>query len=356
MHKYLLLIIVFLSTATLLAQKSRVTIKDDSVYLGRIPIKNSIRHQFEFEVKPGSQAQIKEVKSDCACSILSYPEHVLRPKQKGVILIEFEPYKPGPFEKRFIVSWEGSSVEDELILKGYIEPSIVSYKMDFPVEWGSLRLKHRVVAFGNIANQDVVKRKVEVYNPSSLAITFEDSIISPNYIEVLWDKKTVEPMGKASFDVYYNPKLKNDFGFSVDNVVFFTNHPSVPNLSLDVSSVVYAGAEAIKKHIPKRPQIWVSSDTLDLGKVFTNNSYMVSFAVYNRGKDKLVLNNVIPDVDCELMELEKQELEQNEYSNVKIKISNLFKKAGLQYRTIKVLSNDPNEKEKVLTIKAEVIK
>ena len=115
MIKNFITLFAFLFTATIsLAQYSNVSLINDSIYLGRLPFNNSIKHSFDFLVKSGKQAQVKEVKSDCACSVLSYPEYVLRSGQKGSISIEFDPYKPGPFEKKFHISWEGSDEVNEL--------------------------------------------------------------------------------------------------------------------------------------------------------------------------------------------------------------------------------------------------
>ena len=345
-------------TTGLLAQSNNVVLINDSVYLGRLPFQNAIKHNFEFEVKSGRQAQIKDVKTDCACNLVSYPEFVLRGGQKGVVTIEFDPYKPGPFEKHFQVTWEGGNDVTELVLKGYIEPNIVPLNVDFIESWGALKLKSKVVTFGSIPNHDVVKRKVEVYNPSPVTISFEDSIIAPSYLEVVWKEKEIAPLGKTEFEVFLNPELKKTFGFSLDHMVFLTNHPTFPKLELNVSSNIYAGEKTVKKQ-PKKvalPKIWVSSDTLDLGKVFSKNSFLLSFAVYNRGAGELSIRSIIPDENCEIIDVDKRDLKEDEYANIKVKVSDLFKNAGMQYRTIRVMSNDPENEEKTLIIKANVIK
>ncbi|MGB0523469.1 MAG: DUF1573 domain-containing protein [Flammeovirgaceae bacterium] len=357
MTRILLLFVGLFFITTTYAQFTNVSITKDSVYLGRLSYQNTITHSFQFVVKNGRQAQVKEVKADCACSILSYPEYVLRSGQEGNVNVEFDPYKPGPFEKRFYVSWEGSSKVDELILKGYIEPTSIPAEQSFSEKWGNLRLKRKIITFGNVPNQDVVKRRVEVYNPSSSTITFKDTVTTPKYMEVVWEENELKPQGKLAFDIYLNPKLKNDFGFSLDNLVFYTNHPVFSSLSLDVSSIVYAGKErTMSKEIPKQPKIWVGTDTLSLGKIFSNNSFVVSFIVYNKGKDVLKIDRVVPDVNCEIISIDKKELKAEEYTYIKVKVSELFKQAGMQYRTVRVLSNDPQANEKVLTIQADVIK
>jgi len=357
MNRLLLLFFLLSLSFVASAQSNKIEIVNDSVYLGRIPLEDAIQYDFEFKVKRGGQAQIKEIKTDCACSVVDYPKSVLRSGQMGKVKVEFDPYKPGPFEKRFLVSWEGSAAEDELILKGYIEPNTVPIDLDFPVEWGRFRLKSKTIAFGNIPNQSVVRRRVQVHNPTSFTFNFEDSVVLPKYLEVVWGEQSLLPNSTINFDIYFDPSIKNDFGYSLDNLLFFTNDPNHPQLSLDISSNIYLDTRNRPKvEMPKAPEIWVSDDTLSLGKVFSSNSFVVTFVVYNRGKEKLQIHEIVPDQDCVIMEVGKKELLENEYTNIKVRVSDLFKNAGTQYRTIKIINNDPKAREKLLTITADVIK
>lgn len=349
----LILTAFFLIPLYAFCQNPSVDFEEDSAFFIKVPLE-IIQHEFAFKVKNGGRAKITDVKPDCACSVATFPKQMLEGGGTYSIMVEFDPYQFGPFDKKFEVSWEGTTKTDVLIMKGSILPTGVEANTGFPKSWGNLQLKNSVVFFGDISNKSIVKKRVEIYNPTNFPFTFEDSIIKPNYTEVIFTERTIEPKKKLAIDIFYHPELKNDFGYSVDNIRFFTSDLFHPVMDLSVSANIFP--VKIFEDSRDLPRLWVNSDTLDLGKVFSNGNYVVSFIIYNKGKQPLEISDIVPDDNTEIVGISKKSIEENEYSSVKVRIFDIAKTAGAKSRTIKLYSNDPSQGETLLTITADVVK
>ncbi|MFT5915483.1 MAG: hypothetical protein ACJAWV_001544 [Flammeovirgaceae bacterium] len=349
----LVLIAVFLLPFSAFCQNPSVDFEEDSVFFTKVPLAK-IQHGFTFRVKEGGRAKIKNVKPDCACSIATFPKRMLEGGYAYSIIVEFDPYQFGPFEKKFEVAWEGITKTDVLVMKGSILPTGVAASTGFSKSWGNLQLKNSVVFFGDISNKSIVKKRVEIYNPTNFPFTFEDSVVKPNYTEVVFIERTIEPRKKLAIDIFYHPELKNDFGYSIDNIRFFTSDLFNPTLDLSISANIFP--VQVFEDSRDSPRLWVSSNTLSLGKVFSNGNYVVSFIIYNKGKQPLEISQILPDDNTEIVGISKKTIGENEYSSVKVRVFDIAKTAGAKSRTIKLYSNDPSQGETLLTITADVVK
>ena len=203
--------------------------------------------------------------------------------------------------------------------------------------------------------KNLIKKRIEVYNPNDFAINFSDSIAKPNYIEAILEEKTIAPKSTISVDLFYYPELKQSYGYSLDNVRFFTDTGITPELDLSITANIYS--KKLKTLFEKSPRIWTEKDTLSLGKVFSNGPYIVQFAVYNKGGKSLKLDKIVPTTGCEILSISKQQLQPGEYSNIRIKVKDIANDGGgTKFRKVEIISDDPLNPTTTIMIKAEVIK
>jgi hypothetical protein len=332
----------------------KLLFEQDSVYIGKVKMpEGALEQSFRFRVLPGQQATIAEVKPDCACSIASFPSGPLAGGDIGEIAVRFSPYKYGPFEKRFAVIFSDEQAEPvELVLKGYLMPESPDVALDFPYQSGNLRLRRKVVSFGGIGHNTLVKQRIEFYNSSDFPVSFLDSMQLPPYIEVALDTpKAVPPQGLLGATVFYHPELKNDFGYSLDNIRLFTDDPAGSLLELEVVAIIRPDKPA---KTANSPQLWVGNEEIDLGQVPFVQDYIVSFLLYNRGSDDLAVQQVVTNEQVAMLGLDKVVIPKGQFANLRLQVTGLEAGQGTQYRKVLLYTNDPEQPTKELRIKVTV--
>ncbi len=343
----------------LYAQESVLVFQQDSVYVGRFAYTDQpISHTFSFEVAGDSSLTIEDVVNDCACVTVHYPKRALQPKEKGEIRVAYFPYKPGPFEKIFTLKTNGSPKEQQVYLTGYIEISQPAPMLEFPHVVGNLWFKTRHIAFGGITDQGPVRRSVQFYNPTDRVITLKDSTVTPKHIEIILDKahRVVLPQERGSFDLYYHPETKADYGYQADNIVLFTDDSLTRRLDLTVTAIITQYFPPVEEiDFDAVPQLVVDTDLKDIGRV-TLSRYsveLVDFVLKNDGSVPLKIYRANPQEGCMVVSKDFSEIPPSGQAQFRVQVKDIGK-SGVQERTVLLYTNDPLLPVKSLRIKLDV--
>ncbi len=332
---------------------------EDSLYAGRFVYNDQpITQSFPFQVVGDSALTILEVESDCACVTIDYPKSPLQPTEKGVIKVAYLPYKPGAFEKLFTIKTNGNPKEQEIILTGYVEIFLPEPALEFPHVVGNLWFKNRHLSLGNITDEGVVRRSVEFHNAAKYPITLKDSAITPTHIEVIVNEnqKTVLGGDRGSFDVYYHPEMKNDYGYLVDNVVLFTDDSLTSRFELTVTSIITQYFPPLETlNLDTFPRLVVPEAIKDIGRV-TLSRYsveLVDFNLKNEGSVPLKIYRANAQEGCQIISEDYSEIAPADSVQLRVQVKDIGK-SGTQERSILLYTNDPVYPVKPLKVKLNV--
>ncbi|MEN7549661.1 DUF1573 domain-containing protein [Rapidithrix thailandica] len=359
MKKILLLFSgLFLGLLQVFAQGSPISVLQDSIFLGRFKQENfPVTHTFDFRVTAPQPVKIKEIETDCACTVAQFPKEELAPGSSHSIQITYDPYKPGFFEKTFTLKIENYSQETTLKITGFIQAFDLKPSVDYPVEKGNLRFKGNNIHLGTITNQGVLRRKVEFYNNSQDTVVISDTLITPPHIEVVVENtKRIPPKSIGSFTLFYHPEIKDDFGFMLDNIVLFTEDEVDNRIPLTISASIkqYFSEESLQ-NTSQAPKISINPPVKNLGKIKLEDSKIISFTVVNSGPTELVIQKISPNYGCEVLSLESYKIAPYSSVNLNIKINNIGK-IGTQDRSVVIFSNDPVNTIKELVVRFYALK
>ncbi len=328
----LLLILLFLPSS-IWADISFVSVQ---VNLGNISSTHEIvKHTFEFEVN-NRPSQIYEVIPDCACSVVSFPTGSLEVGFRGSVVVIYEPYRYGHFEKNFIVR-NSDGKEVVLSISGYIEPKSLNPYMEFPYQSGHLRFKSKNINLGKVSGKAPLRRPVRAFNSSDREIRFLDSVIAPRHIEIVFDSsRSVLPGQVYEFLLYYHPEYKNEFGLAQDQVTLFTDYPDSPPVLLNVNATI----TEIISDTAAAPRMETEQQEIDLGTTYVGVERLAAFKIFNNGSSNLQIHKIIPDNECEFVAISRRVIEPNESAELVVRFKSQSK-PGLYRRSITVYSNDP---------------
>ncbi|PWJ40854.1 DUF1573 domain-containing protein [Sediminitomix flava] len=350
-------LLVFISlfgfSGSLLAQSSLVQFKETEFDFGRIPAgQEKLEHKFEFEVVQEG-LQIDTITADCSCLGIYYSKEKLSKGTSSVITVAYIPYKAGGFEKSFKVKYKGQSASSELMLKGFIEPTNMSEKVQYPYEIGPLRFKSKKVRLGSVSDKGLLKKTVEFYNSQKDTLKFIKQPKTPKYIKVVLDETKLPPHSKSTMDIFLQPELVPELGAKEDSLHFYTNLEDGGEfvLPLSFNLTKYRSEDVGDK--ASSPKISVFNDEVDLGKIKVVDYYLVSIRVMNTGELPLVIEQVKAGRGCEVVSLEQKEIAPYSSININVKFWDQDQ-TGQQVRRITIVSNDPEAPEKVIEIKADL--
>lgn len=104
----------------------------------------------------------------------------------------------------------------------------------------------------------------------------------------------------------------------------------------------------------KAPKIVFKEDVHDFGKVPRGPELQYNFKFTNKGNANLIIERVQTSCGCTGATVgEKTEYKKNESGEIKANFTTQGRE-GLQEKTIIIFSNDPENPQKVLTIKCEI--
>ncbi|MEH0157855.1 DUF1573 domain-containing protein [Limibacter armeniacum] len=348
------LLCLLMQSASIFAQKALV-FKTPKAYLGKTDLTNEpIIYDFLFDVTSYAPVTLKEVETDCSCTIAEFPDDKLKKGDTGAIRIEFHPYKAGPFNKTFKVKLDGSKEIYELEISGTIEPSGIPAETRYPFMIGPLRFEHKVVNLGTVKSNGTVRKTVTFFNDNDYAVELEKAPLTPKHIAINFEGKPVVPAhSAAAFDIFYNPADMQKVGYAVDNIRFFTNDSLNQYVDLPViASVVYTPTDK-EENNPDKPSISILNRQVELGKIKLSEYRLVSIKVMNNGKSDLEIQKVETDEGCELMGIDSKNIKPYQTVNINVKFLDTGEK-GKQVRTLTIFSNDPLTPIQKVVIQAEV--
>lgn len=313
--------------------------------LGRVAATDGqITYEFPFMVAGKGAVVISNIEADCACAVAEFPKDTLQPGTKGKIKVVYSPYRPGPFEKKFILTAQNAvPSQTELILEGVVIPEFVQPSIDFPHVKGNFRFPTKKLFLGNITNEAPVKKIVEVYNHTDRDIELADSVVIPSHIELAFENtdRVFKAKQVSRFTLYYHPELKKDYGSILDNILILNKKTLKPEIDLDISVYIrqYFPPEALTNP-EKAPKLGINIAQVPMGRVNMKQTTEYDLILSNTGQSDLSLLKIAVATGCETTSVSSYQIAPGKYATIKIRLSDTGV-LGPQTRTVQLFTNDP---------------
>ncbi|TAF33926.1 MAG: DUF1573 domain-containing protein [Cytophagales bacterium] len=352
-----------LCSSLVLAQNTSLNFNPSVFDFGKIDYADTLKAIFEYQTQGEGRIIIKTIKPECACTSTSLEAN---PNEKGVSKLEvlYLPYEFGSFDKKleitYILQQNGSSEEKTktLRVKGYINPPI-SITERFRFQLGPLMTKSRLLNFGTITTEKALTKKFELHNPSKQAFNFKAVIKTPSHIRVQFDNKLgIDPEGSLALFVTYWPDQKKDYGSVLDTFwIYPTNDMNSQPLPIMVSA-------NIEQHFPNAhaadgykdyPQLLMVDSIVDLGDVYSQDTLIAKFVLYNKSPKNLEIYKIVAGYGCKLYSVFQAPytLSPNESAVLEVHVLK-DKMKGKLSRSVTLYCNDPRNHVKLLKVYANL--
>ncbi|CAN5254453.1 hypothetical protein BH23BAC1_BH23BAC1_16440 [soil metagenome] len=355
--KLLIFLLVIFNFSYLQAQDSPIlTILETRHNFGLIKEKDGpVTHNFVFRNTGKATLTINEVNASCGCTTPDWTTDSIMPGQIGYIRVQFDPYnRPGPFSKTLTVNTNADPAITVLFIEGSVAPEIDNPQKEFPVSMGNLRFKNKFVNLGNITNNDIIVKPLEVFNDGKDTIAFLRETLSPPYIKFTFNPPFIAPGETGIVNLIYDVKFKRDLGYSNDNIVLFTDEKENEQKSFNVVAVIEDHfPEFTLAELANEPKLNFEKIIHDFGVINKKQLATTQFIFANNGKKDLKIQKIVSNCNCATAYSETDTIKPGQSSNIIVEFDP-SKRVGFEQKTITVFSNDPRNKTQTLTLKATI--
>ncbi len=357
MKKYLLIGFCTLFSLPSFSQQMKATISFvDVVYdFKDVPeAGGSVEHVFNFTNTGNQPLVIQNVQASCGCTTPDWTKAPIAPGAKGFVKATYNPSnRPGQFNKTITVMSNAEQPSMILRIIGNVTPKPKTVADEYPRAFGELRAKGGNLSFTQIAPDETKTEVLEVINTSATDMKVEFGQV-PAHLSIKLVPAVIKAGEKGVIQGTFDAKLKQDWGFVVDNVPVVVNGVQDPNNRLSVSATI---AENFEKWSPKEltNAAVASFDNVmyNFGDAKAGDKVIHKYILTNTGKSNLLIRKVKASCGCTAVTPEKTVVEPGQSTALEAQFDTNGK-SGTQTKSITVITNDPKASTIILQLTGNV--
>jgi len=330
-------------------KKPKITFKETEFDFGKFPEeRGKVSHTFEFTNTGGEPLIINNVRSSCGCTVTDWSKKPIQPGEKGYIKATYNAsHRPGKFTKTITVSSNAVNSVEVLRVRGEVIPKKKTLKDIYPQKFNQLRARSNHIALMKIKNTEVKTDSLEVLNNSEDTITIGFQLV-PKHLKIKAVPEKLLPHKKGHIVVTYDAAKKNDWGYVIDRLYITINGKPVTTNRLNVSANI---TEDFSNIDPKKaPKIEFDHIDYDFGQATDGDVVIHKFPFKNTGKSDLIIRKVKASCGCTATLVGDKVIKKGKESYIEAKFNTRGRGGHKQYKTITVITNDPEHPQIILRL------
>jgi hypothetical protein len=314
-----------------------------------------VEHEFRFVNSGDADLSITTVRASCGCTTPGWSREAVAPGDTGFVKAQYNPFnRPGPFNKTLTVASTAANGTISLRIKGNVKPRPRTPADDFPYKIGGVRFPSATVNMGRVFSNRAVERTITIYNDSEDTIRFNENYVVPEHITLQFQPREIAPHGKSFIKFRFDPMVRNDLGYSNEQIVLFSDELTDSSKKLSVVATTQEFFPPMtSEERENAPRLRIDPLDYDFGTIKQGEKISIDFILVNEGKKDLKIRKTDATCPCTQVSLDKNSIDPGESTTMRVVFDSSDRKA-YQYKTISVFSNDPTQPTRVLTIKGKV--
>ncbi|HTH56391.1 MAG TPA: DUF1573 domain-containing protein [Cyclobacteriaceae bacterium] len=357
MIRYVFLVFLFFLSSVSFGQFSEPLIFREKIHdFGNI-VEQDGPATFEFVVSNKSTRPVKivNVQPSCGCTTPDWTKEPIAVNATGFIKASYDPKgRPGYFDKTLTVTtdWDGQPIL--LRIKGnVINPETANTPALFTAAVGNLRFKSKSFNVGKVfINLDTEPAVFPFRNAGKDSIHFK-GYVAPRYIKVSLPK-VVAPDQVANIKIAFDAKLKNQYGFTSENVELKTDDTEFPEKAFSVFATTEEYFPKLsEKELVEAPVLSLQANVVNFGIVRAGAVLSREIKVTNTGKKELIIRHAQSNCTCLTISPGTRVLKPGQEVTLKITLDTQGRK-GPQNKSITIYSTDPQNPVQRITFSTAV--
>lgn len=311
--------------------------------------KGKVSCVFSFKNTGKADLVLNKVRASCGCTTPQWTKTPIAPGDTGMVAVTYNANgRPGAFTKTITVT--SNAGNQRLSIKGEVIPKAKKIEDEYPIEMGKLRVKSQNVYMKNIEYPSNKKSRLMIVNNGNenVKVTFKNV---PSHLEVKASPEALKPKEKGIIDVVLNSKDANDWGAVLSQFNIVENGTVIEKPIKVHANIIENFAKMTAEAKANAPVLKVGN-TVNVGDVKAKGKKAVKFSVTNEGKSDLIIRKASSNDSNIKVEAPSKAIKPGKKGDIKITISN--KEAGKLNSRITLITNDPNNSMKVISLTGNV--
>lgn len=335
--------LIFASTIQLLAQ-AQLTANMKTFDFGQVEWNKPVMVTYEITNTGNKPLYISNVSSSCACTVTSWTEDIIQPKEKGSVSVNFDAKALGKFYKEVAIYSNSNPEITYLNFIGEVVREVTDHSRSHPYQIGNLRLNSDSLDFGDVLDGETSTIVLKVANESS-EVYAPILMHAPSFFDVKTSDMYLEKSATGEFEISFDTKKWPDIGYYQSELYlsrFIGDKVGEQNRIPFSFTVLPRKENNSNTYNVRTPKVHLSSDKLNLKSV-NSNKHSEKISLTNAGSGTLVIYKVQTFSPAVEVRLKQTSISGSE--SVKMSVKFDFRK--MQTRSddlsILLLTNDPKD-------------
>lgn len=330
-----------------------VSIEQPELNVGKAAYQMPVTAVFELKNQSSRQLVIDEVRPDCGCTEVDFPQKPIAAGEKFTISLTYDARMLGHFSKQAAVYVNGSTEPLYLTMKGVVLTELKDYSKHYPYAFGNLLADINNIEFDDVSQGQQPQIVVNIFNNGETAMT-PNVLLLPPYLSASAEPETLAPGKPGKMILTLNSESIHDFGLTQTMVYMASQLGEKVNsdIELPVSVVLLPNTMGFEgDNRQYAPSLQLSADSLMLGMINGKMQKNAVVTLTNTGRLPLNISSLQMFTHGLKVTLDKRELQPQQSAKLKIAIADrdYLLKARQRPRVL-MITNDPDHAKVIIKV------
>jgi hypothetical protein len=313
-------------------------------------------HDFEFTNTGTEPIIIQNVSASCGCTTPGWTREPVPPGGRGFVKATYAPSGVMPFDKTLTVYSNAKPSTVILHIRGRVVAQPPTVEEQYPVAFGTLRLRREEIALARMVQGSVKKDSVEVLNTGDepLKLTFSNV---PKQAKIELVPAILQKNEKGFIRCTFNTAAvkTHEWGIVKYPVGMAINGKTQAGVALMITATIEDDFSKLQPaDYEKAPIISTQDATYNFNTVKQGTKVTAEFEITNTGKSTLLIRKAYAECSC-LKVTAPTSVEAGKKATVKV-VLNTTKEEGNKFYPITLTTNAPSQSSTVLMMTGVVTK
>lgn len=285
----------------------------------------------------------------CGCTVPSFPRKAIAPGDTASIDVTYNPTgRPGRFDKNVKVQLsDGDPANVTLHIRGVVIGNGNTLRSRYPVDADPLKLRTRVVTFGEVIKGRSKAEFFEVYNASADSVEPE-WISKPKYVRTSVVSPVVPPGEQIAYAITLIPDFTDAYGLLVDSITLRPAPGAEPIVIDLVANISEDFSRLSESQLRDAPHAKASTTSVDFDLLPSSGKVTRTFTIANTGKNELKVRRVFtadPGIEATIS---STSVKKGKQATVTVTVDVDQLPSELLNGRIQVITNDPDNPTQII--------
>lgn len=356
MKSLFILFICVLCAAQVLAQ-GKLEAKPASLELKDVKADNEARTEiFKLKNTGNHPVIINRVMPMFSKLKADWSREPIAPGKTAEVRISFTPtdLNTEHFEYKINVYSNAANNRLELRMTGTIVENPAKPQLLYKQNVDGLKFKSSHINLGDIFTWQTSCDTIYFFNNRGENVRLGTHYKAP-HIQTTFVPAEVKPGEKGAIIICYNAKQKNDYGYTYESIVLSINDAKNYNNRLNISARIKEDfSQLTKKELANAPVASFDRKEINFGNLKQGEKADCDFLLTNTGKSPLYIRKTKASCGCTAVTLGEKTVAPGQTITIRATFDSKGK-SGRQYKTVTIITNDPQNPEIVLNINGSIV-